>query len=143
MEDYSTHIIVHFYIGDEIPRAKDYQKFLVKFCVHWKSIGLNLGLNEDVLKEIEADHRNQHKDCFGLTLNRWLDQDINATWSKLELAITNARRAALGITEMLDTSKEHIMTLCLHILLCKKCSRYKVFEILKIIVCKFSVPIGG
>ena len=110
MEDYSTHIIVHFYIGDERPKARDYQKFLMKYCLEWKSIGLNLGISKAVLNVIEADCPNQHKQCFGLTLDKWLEQDINATWSKLELAITNAKRAALDITDMLDTSKEHIMT---------------------------------
>ena len=91
----STHIIVHFYVGDERPKARDYQKFLMEYCLEWKSIGLNLGINQAVLNVIEAGHPNQHKDCFRLTLDKWLQQDIKATWSKLELAITNANRMAL------------------------------------------------
>ena len=82
----------------------------MEYCLEWKSIGLNLGIKKAVLKVIEADHPKQHRDCFGLTLDRWLQQDTEATWSKLELAITNANRAALGINDMLDASKEHIMT---------------------------------
>ena len=103
----STHIIVLFYIGYETPKARDYQKFLMEYCLEWKAIGLNLGVNQAVLKVIEADHHNQCKECFGLTLEKWLQQDIKATWSKLELAITNANRAALGINNVLHTSKAH------------------------------------
>ena len=86
--------------------AKDYQKFLTNYCLQWRSIGLQLGLEQAPLDVINADHRNQNRECFRLTLDKWLQQDTKATWSKLELAITNANRVTLGI-DVLATSKSH------------------------------------
>ena len=95
------------YIGDERPAAKDYQKFLTKYCLEWKSIGLHLGLEQALLSLIGADHSGQHRDCLRLTLENWLQMDTKATWSKLELAITNANRVKSGI-DPIDTSKSFI-----------------------------------
>ena len=94
-------------IGGERPAAKDYQKFLIEYCLEWQSIGLQLGLKQALLNVIEADHRNQHRECLRLTLENWLQMDTKATWSKLELAITNANRVKLGI-DPLVTSKSCI-----------------------------------
>ena len=94
-------------VGGERPAAKDYQKFLTEYCLEWQSIGLQLELTQAALNLIDADHRNQHRDCLRLTLESWLQMDTKATWSKLELAITNAKRVKLGI-DPLATSKSHI-----------------------------------
>ena len=102
----SMHYII-LCIGDKRPTAKDYQKFLVKYCLEWKSIGGQLGLEESALAVIGADHRDQNRECLRLTLESWLQLDIKATWSKLELAITNSNRMKLGI-DPLDTSKAYI-----------------------------------
>ena len=67
-------------------------RFLTNYCAFWRSTGLKLGLEATVLNLIEADHRLQQRECFREMLQRWLQQDVNATWSKLELAITNAKR---------------------------------------------------
>ena len=99
--------IIYLYIGDGRPIARDYQRFLITYCVQWKAIGLQLGLEPAALNVIEVDHRNQSKECLMLTLEKWLQMDAKATWSKLELAITNANRIELGIVP-LDTSKAHI-----------------------------------
>ena len=102
-----SYICMYVYVGDKRPAPKDYQQFLTKYCLEWRSIGLQLGLEQDVLDVINADHLNQRKECFGLTLDKWLQLDTEATWSKLELAITNANRATLSIAP-LDTSNAHI-----------------------------------
>ena len=94
-------------IGNERPTVKDCQKFIISdYCLEWKSIGLQLGLQwqSSVLSLIEADHRNQHRECLRMILDRWLQMDAMATWSKLELAITNVNRDNLGI-DPLTTSK--------------------------------------
>ena len=103
-----VHVNVNFtYIGDKRPTAKDYQKFLTKHCLEWKAIGLQLGLDQALLNLREADHRDQNRECLRLILDDWLQMDVKATWSKLELAITNANRAKLNI-DPLDTSKARI-----------------------------------
>ena len=42
--------------------------------------------------------------CFRVTLDSWLGMDPDASWSTLELAITNANREKLSL-DPLDTSK--------------------------------------
>ena len=79
-------------IGDKRPEAKEYQKFLTAYSLLWRPIGLNLGLKREVLNLIEAENRSQFRECLRQTLDRWLQLNPNATWSTLELAITNAKR---------------------------------------------------
>ena len=59
----------------------------------WQPIGLNLGLEQCVLGGIAADHPMNQHDRFRETLHRWMEMDVGASWSTLELAITNANRA--------------------------------------------------
>ena len=50
------------------------------------------------------------RDCLRVTLECWLDLGVNATWSTLELAITNTKRVESGL-DPLDASKECIMAI--------------------------------
>ena len=79
-------------------------KFLTKYCGHWRSIGYKLGLSDDVLNVIHSNHPTQERECFRVALQKWLEQDTMATWSTLELAITNACREELSL-ETLPKSK--------------------------------------
>ena len=81
-------------------------KFLTKYCGHWRSIGYKLGLEDDVLNMIHSDHPTQERDCLRVALQKWLELDISATWSTLDLAITNACRETLSL-ETLQESKIH------------------------------------
>ena len=77
-------------------------EILTKHCTLWRGTGLNLGLDESVLNNIQNDYKEQRK-CFEVTLQKWssLDQD-KATWGVLELALTNANRADLSLTNLLE-----------------------------------------
>ena len=79
-------------------------KFLTKYCGRWRSIGYKLGLSDDVLNMIHSNHPTQERECFRVALQKWLELDTRATWSILELAITNACREALSL-EALQESK--------------------------------------
>ena len=92
--------------GDEKPEPKDLERFLTEYGLEWRAIGLQLGLKPSVLNLIDAGNPNKHRECFRLTLDKWLQLDLEATWSKLELAITNANRLNLNIST-LSTSKLH------------------------------------
>lgn len=88
------------------PELKDLQRFLTDHCKHWRDIGLLLGLKSSVLDlEVSAHPR----ECFRVTLEKWLQLNDGVTWENLELAITNANRAILGL-DPLTTSKDHINT---------------------------------
>jgi len=104
--------------GDRRPEHKKLNRILVHYCNLWQPIGLHLGLTQAQLNVIAADHPMDQKECFRKTLYDWLQMDIGATWSTLELAITNAKREDLGF-EPLDTSKIH-MYISIHGLICNQ-----------------------
>ena len=63
----------------------------------WKNIGMELGLEFDVLDEIESKHIHQNVHCFQKALNMWLKTISYPTWDTLEVAITNVHRAESGL----------------------------------------------
>ena len=69
--------------------------------MRWRYIGIQLGLVPSLLNSIAENCANKPQgiqECLYVVLERWLLQDdSNATWSKLEHAITNAQRAELGL----------------------------------------------
>ena len=90
--------------GDERPTSKELNAILTDYCEHWNAIGLHLDLKRSVLKNIARDHPMEERERFRVTLDRWLEMDTDASWSTLELAITNANREKSGL-DALDTSK--------------------------------------
>ena len=71
----------------------------------WQSIGLHLKLKQVVLNAIAANNPLNQQECFRNALHRWLEMDTDATWTTLELAITNANCEKLGLGP-LSASKE-------------------------------------
>ena len=74
-----------------------------KYAADWKDIGLELGLELDVLNIIKKNHPQQVEDCFQEVLNKWLKlTPTGATWKALEVALTNVRRQQLGLNPVDD-----------------------------------------
>ena len=97
-------------IASQIVDANSVTEILTEHSRLWRKIGLKLGLDSSVLKSIEADFTKQ-RDRFEEVLNAWLRlARSNATWSGLELAITNANREDLGLTSL---PKCKLCTYCL------------------------------
>ena len=48
----------------------------------------------------------QDRECFRAILEKWLQLNVEVTWSNLELAITNANRESLGLPP-LTTGKKY------------------------------------
>ena len=71
---------------------KELTRFLTRFGGHWREIGLRLGLKGTLLDIIGFDNPQKARDCFRVTLQRWLEQNTRADWQTLELAITNVLR---------------------------------------------------
>ena len=80
-----------FVTVNERPEMRDLGLVLTEHNDIWKDIGLKLKLKEPVLGTIEADN-SKRRECFREVLHKWLRMDTHATWEKLELAITNAKR---------------------------------------------------
>lgn len=70
---------------------------LYKHAHKWKSIGMELGLEFDILDEIESKNIHQNVHCFQKALNMWLETIPYPTWCVLEIAITNVNRVESGL----------------------------------------------
>ena len=92
-------------LDDERPESKDLLKFLTDYCKHWRDIGLLLGLQSSILDLVASAHPMQDRECFRVTLEKWLQLNVGVTWENLELAITNANRASLGLQPLTSDNK--------------------------------------
>ena len=82
---------------------RDLNRYVVrKYAANWKDIGIELGLEFDVLNMIEKDNPQQSDSCLQITLDRWLRSTHNATWKTLEVVLTNVRREQLGLDPVDD-----------------------------------------
>ena len=83
---------------------KDLNRYVIrKYATKWHDIGIELGLNLDVLDIIEKDNSQQSIICFQKTLDKWLKLNAdNATWKNLEVALTNVNRANLLLDPLDD-----------------------------------------
>ena len=88
----------------------------MKYAPDWYDIGIELGLELDVLDVIKIDHPLRSVICFQKTLDRWLKLNTDATWRTLEVALTNVNRAKLGLDSVDDVYGKDILlvltTLC-------------------------------
>jgi len=77
---------------------KDLNRYVTrKYANDWEDIGIELGLDLDVLKIIARDNLLQSVACLKETLDKWLKSSTDdATWKTLEVALTNVNRAKLG-----------------------------------------------
>ena len=91
------------------------QRFHVKYCGLWRSIGLELGLQTPVLSGVGTQYLHSQTECFRVTLDKWLQMNNKGTWGELELAITNANRISLGFDPF--SSGEYSYILIMHMYL--------------------------
>ena len=91
-------LLVYCAIESKKPSMRDLNRYVAnKYAPNWYDIGLELGLELDVLDVIKSDHPQESVMCFRKTLDKWLQLNTDATWRTLEVAITNARRTKLGL----------------------------------------------
>ena len=83
---------------------RDLNRYVTKkYATDWYDIGIELGLELDVLDIIKADNPQQSVNCFQKTLDKWLKLNTDdATWRTLEVALTNVNRAKLGLDPVDD-----------------------------------------
>jgi len=82
----------------QFPATADlYSKVVPHHAIRWRTVGIELGLAKSVLDSIEDDYPH-NMNRMQRMLDKWILQDgINATWAKLETAITNVQRAELAL----------------------------------------------
>ena len=70
----------------------------IKYATQWYDIGIELGLRFDLLDIIKRNNPLKSTICFQKTIDKWLELNSeNATWKKLEFALTNVNRTNLGL----------------------------------------------
>ena len=86
---------------------RDLNRYVAKkYAADWKDVGIELGLEFDVLRIIETNNPQKAENCFQETLNKWLKSTPNATWKTIEVALTNVRRQELGLDPVDDVYGE-------------------------------------
>ena len=77
---------------------KDLNRYVVrKYAIDWLEVGIELGLQMDLLYEIQRNYWNC-ENCLQYTLAKWLDLNgDDATWRTLEIALTNVNGAKVGL----------------------------------------------
>jgi len=71
-------------IGDDIPEARDINRYVVPYCAaEWRELGEALGLTPYKLDIINVDHPNSCEDRCKVMLREWVKLDHSATWGKL------------------------------------------------------------
>ena len=92
------------HIETKKPTLKYLNRYVTrKYANDWEDIGIELGLNLDVVKIIAKDNPLQSEACFRETLDKWLKLNTDdATWRTLEIALTNVNRAKLGLDPVDD-----------------------------------------
>ena len=63
-------------------RAED-----IDVTTQWRDLGLELLNSHKVLKEIEADHRNDVNACCRVMFEKWLEVKSDASWNYLVTAL--------------------------------------------------------
>ena len=73
---------------NSVPSPRDLQRhFTPTYCTHWREIGIDLGLSDVALDEIEADNPTSVRKCCTAMLAKWLSLDNEPTWKKMFCAI--------------------------------------------------------
>ena len=114
-------MLVYFFtvLEEKTPKVKDLHRYVIKeYAPEWRDIGLELDLKTTVLDIIAKDNPLNCTACFEKTLDMWLKSNPNATWKILEVAITNARRAHLGLKPVTDVQGEHVTSLICNLSFC-------------------------
>ena len=83
---------------------RDLSRYVTReYACDWKNIGLELGLELNVLRIIARENPLQIIECLMETLDKWLKLNTDdAPWKILEVALTNVNRAKLGLDPVDD-----------------------------------------
>ena len=78
---------------------RDLNRYVTKkYATDWYDIGIELGLELDLLDIIKKENPQQSVTCFQKTLDKWLKLNSDdATWKTLEVALTNVNRTNLRL----------------------------------------------
>ena len=98
------------------PSMLELNRFVVyRHSCKWKNISIELGLEFDIIDEIEAKCNHDNTHCFQRTLNMWLKEKPCPSWNTLEVAITNVNRIESGLEPVASVhGKDMIRYIAVH-----------------------------
>ena len=81
----------------------------IDIATKWHDLGIVLVDSYRVIKQIEADHRNDVSTCCRIMFEKWLDMKSDASWSELVTALNNIemKAAADFISKQFKSGSEH------------------------------------
>ena len=82
-------MVYSFYLANHnAPSLGDlYERITPRYAADWKVIGALLGIPNEELKAIEVGYPTNLKWCSNKMLEKWLEMDSTASWSKIFKAI--------------------------------------------------------
>lgn len=86
-------------------------KMLYPINDKWKAIGIQLGLNSEVLMQIEKRHKSQDGICLINVLDKWLKSDAEPTWTAVYKAVNSSQVGGNAVAAKI--LKEHEQALCI------------------------------
>ena len=60
------------------------------YASHWRRIGIQLGMEEDILENIDHEYHSKAEDCCNIMWEKWLNANCNACWDKVIEVIESA-----------------------------------------------------
>ena len=81
----------------------------IDIATKWYELGLALLVNNSVMQEIEANHRNDVSTCCRVMFQKWLDIKPGASWDELVTALNDIemKAAADFISKQFKSGSEH------------------------------------
>ena len=79
-------IFIKSSVAEERPKISELATVPIQ-PAQWYSLGLTLGLEEDVLNSIEVGHSHKHAKCKRAMFRKWLESTPSASWNDLIKAL--------------------------------------------------------
>ena len=106
-----TLLLLLMVLENQKPTMRDLNRYVTKkHATDWYDIGIELGLELELLDIIKKDNPQQSVTCFQKTLDKWLKLNgDDTTWKTLEVALTNVNRANLKLRPVDDVYGNQII----------------------------------
>ena len=89
---------------------RDFNKYVVQQqAAQWETLGLELGLKDYHIAIISKDHPNNSVTSCRVMLQKWLDTDPLASWSKLDDAVKKIRSPITGPVSIVSNNTTGIV----------------------------------
>ena len=94
------------------PELKDLLEHISPhYAVHWKEIGILIGIPVEEIQAIELGHPTMPKVCCNEMFTKWLECDAHASWEKVFSAIDSPAVRKPVLSKMPDNSGKYSVSI--------------------------------